>query len=1127
MTKFEERYNNLNSKQKEAVDYINGPLLVVAGPGTGKTEILALRVANILKETDTAPKNILCLTFTNSAAYNMRERLTKLIGRDAYKVSIHTFHSFGVDVISTYPEYFYRGAAFNPVDDVTQIEILEEILADLPHNNDLGNLLPDGGYVYLSDIKSVIGNLKKAGITSDELRSILDYNKQALESLNPSINEIFSQRISSKVISIVESFIEDLKTSNIADSPSSNIRSFIETLRISLETVLEDVEISGKNTPLSNWKSDMTKKDDEGRRVLKDTSYIEKLYSLADIYDQYQNLMYERRYYDYDDMILDAINGIEKNNSLRYELQDRFEYILVDEFQDTNDAQMKLLNQITKYDEEDRKPNIMAVGDDDQAIYKFQGAELSNVLNFKDTYPDTKIITITSNYRSIQDILDVARYIITQGKDRLENKYSYIDKTIVSAVEKSTAGEICCTSFPSSLHEYYWVASRIKELIQDGKPPSDIAVIARFHRQLVEMALLLNRLKVPITYERNNNVLEEPHVHQLIQICKFISSLCRKASDEADELLPEILSYPFWGLKRNLIWEIAKFAERSGDRRLKWLDVMQSHEDEHIQKIADFLINLATLSSHETLERVLDEIMGVTNDLVPETEQDEEENSTKSESQKFVSPFKQFYFGKKQLEENSVNYLKFLSSLRAFVQAIRDHKKDRVLNIEDLILFLELHEKNNIPVIDSSPFVNANNAVNLLTAHKAKGQEFDTVFVINCQEDVWTGGKKGSNLPMPINLPIAPAGDTTDDQLRLFYVAITRAKNNLYISSHEFKDNGKESSLLPFVIPPVEQDKSEIKLKEALTFEKHRFDENEIPETQDILTASWESYHKLPVIHDERAVFEKIIEHYQLSVTHLNNFLNVERGGPQLFFEQNLLRFPQSKNLAGSFGSAVHRTLQLIYGHLKKTGEVPLREVVLDWYDQELVFERLNKREFVHYSQKGRDALSIFYDNKIDTFHKSHLSEVNFRNQGVVIGNAHLTGKIDKMVPISDSEISVHDFKTGKAKTDWKGGSAYEKSLLYNYRRQLIFYKILVENSKDYGSKYQVHRGMLEFVEPKNDELIDLNLEIAVEDVTRTTELIKIVYQKIRDLDFPDTSSYKQNLKGIVDFEDDLLDGSI
>jgi hypothetical protein len=217
----------------------------------------------------------------------------------------------------------------------------------------------------------------------------------------------------------------------------------------------------------------------------------------------------------------------------------------------------------------------------------------------------------------------------------------------------------------------------------------------------------------------------------------------------------------------------------------------------------------------------------------------------------------------------------------------------------------------------------------------------------------------------------------------------------------------------------------------------------------------------------------------------------------------------------------------LIYGHLKKTGDVPLREVVLDWYDQELVFERLNKREFAHYSQKGREVLGAFYDKKIGTFHESHLSEANFRNQGVVIGNAHLTGKIDKMVPISDSEISVHDFKTGKAKTDWKGGSAYERSLLYNYRRQLIFYKILVENSKDYGSKYQVNRGVLEFVEPKNDKLIDLPLEITVEDVTRITELIKIVYQKIRDLDFPDTSSYKQNLKGVEDFEDDLLNGSI
>jgi len=1127
MTTFEERYSNLNPEQKDAVDSIYGPLLVVAGPGTGKTEILSLRVANILRKTDTAPKNILCLTFTTSAAYNMRERLTKLIGRDAYKVAINTFHSFGVDIISTYPEYFYKGMTFNPVDDVSQIEILEEILTELPYDNDLGNLHPEGGYVYLKDIKSVIGELKKAGITPDEFRNILAINKKSLESLNPSIHSIFSQRISNKLIGSIECFIENLKPVDLGYAISLNLQSIPEILKSSLEEAMENVSMLGKNTPLSEWKRDKTTKDDSGNQELKDTKYLEKLFSLADVYEKYQMLMYERRYYDFDDMILNAISGIEENNSLKYELQDRYEYILVDEFQDTNDAQMKLINQITIYDESDRIPNIMAVGDDDQAIYKFQGAELSNILNFTDTYPGTKIVTITSNYRSTQEILDIARYVILQGKERLENKYSHIDKEIVSAGDNGSGGAIYCKLLPTILHEYYWVASKVKELIESGKSPNDIAVITRKHKNLEEIAQLFNEFALPINYDRNNNVLEEPHVHQLIHICKFVSSLCRKAMAEADELLPEIISYPFWGVKRNIIWEIAKTAERSGKERTPWLDVMQQHEDEYIRQIADFLIYLGTLSSHETLERVLDEMMGASGDLVPESEQDEgEEIVSEDDDKRFISTFKQYYFGKEQLKHNSINYLKFLSSLRAFVQAIRDHKKDHVLNIDDLLVFLELHEKNNLPVIDSSPYVNAHNSVSLMTVHKAKGQEFDTVFVINCQEQVWTKGRSGSNLPLPMNLPIAPAGDTEDDQLRLFYVALTRAKNDLYLTSHEFGTTGKESSLLQFLIPPVDESKPQNQLIENLTFKKPNVDD-ELSQTQQVLEASWESFNKLPIVHDERAIFEKIIEHYQLSVTHLNNFLNVERGGPQLFFEQNLLRFPQSKNLAGCFGSAIHQTLELIYKHVKKTESLPTLEDVLEWFHKELEYERLSKKEYDFYSKKGTDALSIFYDKKINTFHKSHLSEFNFRNQGVIIGNAHLTGKIDKMVPIGDSEISVHDYKTGKAKTDWKGSSPYEKTLLHNYQRQLIFYKILVENSKDFSDKYQVNRGILEFVEPKNGELIELPLNITGEDAIRISEIVKIVYKKIRELDFPDTSEYSKNLKGIIAFEDDMLDGKI
>ena len=161
MSKFKEKYAKLNNEQKEAVDCIDGPMLVVAGPGSGKTELLSLRVANILQKTDVFPNNILCLTFTEAAATNMRNRLSDIIGQAAYKVAIHTFHSFGNEIINQNPEYFYQGATYNPVDDLAQVEIIEEILKESKHNSKLRSYNPEQGFVYMKDIIERISDLKK------------------------------------------------------------------------------------------------------------------------------------------------------------------------------------------------------------------------------------------------------------------------------------------------------------------------------------------------------------------------------------------------------------------------------------------------------------------------------------------------------------------------------------------------------------------------------------------------------------------------------------------------------------------------------------------------------------------------------------------------------------------------------------------------------------------------------------------------------------------------------------------------------------------------------------------------------------------------------------------------------
>ncbi|MCK5590929.1 MAG: UvrD-helicase domain-containing protein, partial [Candidatus Pacebacteria bacterium] len=387
-TVFKERYKKLNKSQKKAVDTIDGPVLVVAGPGSGKTEILSLRVANILRETDIAPSNILCMTFTDSASNNMRERLAEIIGREAYRVAIHTFHSFGVEVIDKNPEFFYSGANFIPADDLAQLEIVETILTDLDHNNPLRSIHPEQGFVYAGSLVQAIGNLKKAGLTPEEFKAILDHNKEEIEFANPLLAEVFDERLSKSSFEKIVRLIQKLQTYKSKPFPVSHLTPWLPNVAYSLKRALEEAERQEKATALSRWKTKNTKKDDDGKRVHRDHINLEKMYALAFVYEKYKAEMYARGYYDFDDMLLEAIQAIQKNNRLRYDLQEQFQYVLVDEFQDTNDAQVRLLRLITDAEVHEGRPNVMAVGDDDQAVYKFQGAEISNILDFKGAYRD-------------------------------------------------------------------------------------------------------------------------------------------------------------------------------------------------------------------------------------------------------------------------------------------------------------------------------------------------------------------------------------------------------------------------------------------------------------------------------------------------------------------------------------------------------------------------------------------------------------------------------------------------------------------------------------------------------------------------------------------------------------------
>jgi DNA helicase-2/ATP-dependent DNA helicase PcrA len=1195
---FKERYEKLNSAQRKAVDTIEGPLLVVAGPGSGKTEILGMRVAKILKETQAYASNILCLTFTDSASQNMRDRLSRLIGDRAYEVAIHTFHNFCVDIIRKHGEFFYHGATFRAADPITQIAVLEGLFNALAHDNPLRSFHPEEGFVYLKATQSAIGNIKKSGLSPAELVRILEDNEKGFENIEKTILPAFEERLGKKDFGSIERAIQALadlgskrvKEKGDSKEKSTAFHSIEESVASSVADALSEASKKEETEPLSKWKTKWIVKDDSGRKRFKDALNLERMCSFAAIYAAYQTEMHRLGYFDFDDMILDVIQALSTNARLRYELQEQYQYLLVDEFQDTNNAQMRILSLLTSAPEHNGRPNIMVVGDDDQAIYKFQGAELSNILDFRHRYADVGVISMTDNYRSTQGILDLAMNIMRKGEKRLENLIPDLSKQLVSKKDHVAGipSDVSYHLFETHLHEYKYVAQKIRQLIDRGKKPEEIAVIGRKHANLEAIVPFLRNEKVPIKYEREQNVFAEPHIREIITIARYISSVVMSLPHEVaqEDLMPSILSFPFWGIARIDIWNISLEARRSGRT---WLEVMQeigergrrdkSSTAMHIGQIAEFLIELSVDAKSTPLELMLDRIIGAHVALAVDTDKEDvlEDLDDKKSSAEFGSPFRAYYFSGEKFSHARSEYLSFLSSLRVFINAIRAFDGFETLGnhltIADLVRFVDMYEKNNLSLNDESPFVTARSAVNLMSAHKSKGLEFDTVFVLSCQDDVWASRGLADRIPFPINLPVKPAGDSEDDQLRLFYVALTRAKDCLFLTAHEVKEGGKKASRLRFLVDAVPETDATIDVGADSTDRADgagpaRF----APEAEELLESAQMSYHTTTFLDEENALLKGLVENYKLSVTHLNNFLNIPKGGPRLFFEQNLLRFPQSKTPAGAYGSAIHSTLECILLIYKRDGKLMPIEEIESEFEKFLTKEKLHPADFKLFSSRGKAALKAFMKKRGDSFKDIDVAELDFARESILIsvagglhaggglsardgasemiGKAFITGKIDK-VSTSDDIISVHDYKTGRAFESFEEATGSLAVKGHHYKNQLLFYKILMEHSAycrevlfpklprgehaKFGDR-KVTLGVIEFVEPvgTNKEIHCAELPLEEEDADRMKQLAIAVYARIQNLDFeiPDEikekiakAEYKNDLDSILDFEEYLLGG--
>jgi DNA helicase-2/ATP-dependent DNA helicase PcrA len=981
--------------------------MVIAGPGTGKTQILASRIGKILLETDTAPQNILCLTYTDAGVVAMRKRLLQFIGPDAYKVNIYTFHAFCNDIIQENLSLFEK-TALDPISDLEKIELFKELIDSFPKNHPLKRYRGDV-YFEVKNLQSLFSAMKKEGWKPGFIKEKID---EYIDSLPTRDEFIYKKKYK-------EFNAGDLKTEKIA----------------------EELE------------------------------KMEKLRAAVDEFDRFQQLMRKKNRYDFDDMINWVINAFEENKNLLSNYQERFQYILVDEYQDTSGTQNRLVELLISYWD---KPNVFVVGDDDQSIYRFQGANIENMLQFADNYKnDLVTVVLTNNYRSTQPILDISKTLIDRNEERLVTQIEGLSKELLSSnklINQSTNKPII-KEFETQKQEMIGIVKQVQQLLITDVLPGNIGIIYKENKYGEELARYFKLLNIPVYSKRHLNILELPESKKILLILKYLASE-HYISYSGDEMLFEILHFNWFGIPPI---EIAKLTMEVADKRYSdnKTSIRQLLHEKSIAPPKD----LFSTGIHEGLKKVSALVEKLISDVPNVTLQHLLENIIREGG--ILTYVMQ--------SDDKHWQLQILTGLFDFVK--EETHRNPYLNLQQLVNLIELMEKEGIslPLVQVS---GTDKGINLMTAHGSKGLEFEYVFIAGCNAASWEKKRKpGGGYKLPDTMFASqPAASEEEELRRLFYVALTRAEQHLYISYSKFKNDGKELEPSMFI--------AEIRDQQNLPVEKVIIDTMLLSEFTSLGFSKPES----PEIEKiEEAFISRTMDKFVMNVTALNNYLKC----PLEFYFKNLIRIPSPKNEATEFGSAVHYALEKLFNKMKDNGNrFPSKEVFINdfiWY-MERHRENFTKEQFNRRMEYGPEILGNYYDKYINSFNKIVSVEQNIRN--VVVNDVPLKGKLDKL-EFDGKSVNVVDYKTGdpdKAITKTKGPSEKEPNG-GDYWRQAVFYKILVDN---YRSKdWKVTSTEFDFIEPdKKKNYRKEKIVISPADITTVTQQIVNTWAKIQNREF-------------------------
>ncbi len=1018
---FQQAYAKLNPDQQLAVDTIEGPVMVIAGPGTGKTQILATRIANILQTTDTQPSAILALTFTEAAARNMQQRLISLIGPAAYSVHIQTFHAFCDEVIAAVPEFFPLKQESQVLSDLERFEILEEILRQ-PRWEALRTI--NSPFHYLKDIIKTISTLKRESIDPAKLNELVEVEQANFEA---------------------------------------------------------------------------TKADLKKGELVKQTKRLAKLVELAEIYVMYQASLADRARYDYDDMIALVASGFAEQEELLLQYQEKLQYFLVDEYQDTNSSQNKVVDLLASFWGE--QANLFVVGDPNQSIYRFQGASLENTLNFLERYPAAQVIQLKTGYRCTPVIYQAAAQVIRQKKasdaesttevineqpetlSKLAGVLQQLEEPLSSVQKTGPVIEIRPAATPQL--ENIQVVESVRRLLDAKVPAAEIAVLYRNNAEAADLEVALQKWEIPYITDNGSDALKSLIILQLLTLFEVISKI-RRAQEGAE--LFQVLNFPWLKLPSLEVLAVTRAASKTK------MSIYERVKAGYVELVKCDLCEQVSVGEFAVLANFIEKL---------------ERWST----QDFELTFPAWF----ELVMNESGFLDWVLSQSVAIGSIQQlnaifrevtslAKQNPKLHLDEFLAALKIMQTHGIKLTVEDYLPNQA-AVTLSTTHKAKGQEWAYVFLINCVDGKWGNARQPNELPLPAGIlthqPSADDDRNQDDQ-RLFYVAISRAKTQIVISYPETSVSGNRAKT---TLPSLFIEKIAANLK------NYQLQLIEVDDQTKLLAKLLVPANVKNHSETERQWFQNVIADFHLSATALNTYLR----SPAEFVEDVLLKVPRAREGYQAFGTAVHFALENLYRAVQEEQKVPQLDFVLSKFEAALAKEILTTEEFELRLAHGQRVLTDYYQQAASTVAKPLFLEKMFGYgwSTTMLNDIPLNGRIDRVDWVDESlkTVKVIDYKTGRARTlnDIEGQvgteeySERELALPTNIRgrlkRQLLFYKLLTELDKSFPA--MVTEGTFDFVEPDRDgKFTQRHVSLLREDVDALKDLITEVMAEIRALKF-------------------------